>query len=344
MAQLDSECLTHIGQIQEKIADGRYILETLPCACCGSSNFEVLSEVDRYGLPFAFAICKDCGLIQINPRMREADYSDFYRNHFSHIYPKHRTANVADYFAEERWRGDEILRFLKKAKVTLHPDDLAVDIGCGAGGIISRFKDKGLRTIGIDYASDKLELGKANGLDLRAGNLHSVAIEGQPKLVLYSHVLEHIHDLKKELERIREVIAEGGYLYIEVPGIHNIKNYYKGDVLNSFHVSHIYHFSLGNLVRLLGNRGFKLIHGDEYVRAVFCYDPAYKPGIVRNYYQENLDSLKRTENNRTWYAREHKLKAWGKAHLNRSRNMLVRAMTSAGIEKKVRLLYRKIMY
>jgi len=58
-------------QIEKKIEKGIYSFEEVPCCVCGGKNFEILSEKDRYGLYVPVVICKDCGLIQTNPRMAE---------------------------------------------------------------------------------------------------------------------------------------------------------------------------------------------------------------------------------------------------------------------------------
>lgn len=60
------------SQIEEKIAKGIYSFEKVPCCICGGSNFELFSEKDRYGLYHPVVICRDCGLIQTNPRMRSS--------------------------------------------------------------------------------------------------------------------------------------------------------------------------------------------------------------------------------------------------------------------------------
>lgn len=51
------------GQIEEKIKENIYSFEEVPCYICGSNNFKILSEKDRYGLYVPVVICKDCGLI-----------------------------------------------------------------------------------------------------------------------------------------------------------------------------------------------------------------------------------------------------------------------------------------
>jgi len=62
-------------QIERKIKEGVYTFEEVPCCVCGGRNFEILSEKDCHGLYVPVVICKDCGLIQINPRMTQDAYN-----------------------------------------------------------------------------------------------------------------------------------------------------------------------------------------------------------------------------------------------------------------------------
>ena len=65
-------------QVERKIERGIYSFEEVPCCVCGGKNFELLSEKGRYGLYMPVVVCKDCGLIQTNPRMTQEAYNQFY--------------------------------------------------------------------------------------------------------------------------------------------------------------------------------------------------------------------------------------------------------------------------
>ncbi len=55
-----------------------YSFEGVSCCICEEKNFELLSKKDRYGLYTPVVICKECGLIQVNPRMTQESYNQFY--------------------------------------------------------------------------------------------------------------------------------------------------------------------------------------------------------------------------------------------------------------------------
>jgi len=89
-------------QIERKIEEGIYTFEDVPCCVCGGENFELLSEKDRYGLYVPVVICKDCGLIQTNPRMTQDAYNQFYELEYRKLYVgKDAPADKDDFFKSE---------------------------------------------------------------------------------------------------------------------------------------------------------------------------------------------------------------------------------------------------
>jgi hypothetical protein len=91
-------------QLERKIEEGIYSFEEVPCCVCSGKNFEVLSEKDRYGLYVHVVICKNCGLIQTNPRMTQEAYNPFYKHEYRKLYNGTETP-VDDFFKSEYKHG-----------------------------------------------------------------------------------------------------------------------------------------------------------------------------------------------------------------------------------------------
>ena len=72
--------------VNEKVEKGIYGFESVPCACCGSTETEQIAERDRYGLYFSVQLCKGCGLVYTSPRMTDAAYGEFYDNEYRPLY------------------------------------------------------------------------------------------------------------------------------------------------------------------------------------------------------------------------------------------------------------------
>ena len=70
------------------------------------------------------------------------------------------------------------------------------------------------------------------------------------------------------LKDIKTLIAPGGMIYIEVPGVNNPRF----TMLRNAQLGHLMYFNLKSLKRLLKTCGFKNLDGNEVVQAVFRVD------------------------------------------------------------------------
>jgi len=171
-----------------------------------------------------------------------------------------------------------------------------LEVGCSAGSVIKPFKDMGCKVKGIDLRESFLSFGKKKyGLDLEVGTLNSVVLNEKPHIIIYSHVLEHILDIKNELSKVRQLLRDDGVLYIEVPGVRNIRSAYNGDFLSSLQLAHINYFTLTTLTNLLNNNGFELFEGNEVIESLFVRQKNKSTYITTNEYPEILIFLKKTE-------------------------------------------------
>lgn len=286
-------------QVLEKMHGGDYRAEARPCRLCDGRTFRVLAEQDRYAFPVRTVICNHCALVQTNPDFRHGDYVDFYRRHYRRLYIADLVGEPGDFFQEEFWRGQQIHDFVRRhARFGRAP--FVLEVGCGAGGILHAFRERGFEVMGTDYGAENLAYGRARGIDIREGDLFSLQLDRRPDLILYSHVLEHVYDPNRELARVHELLAPDGYLYVEVPGVKATRtNVFQGDFLQMFHLAHIYNFTLATLSSLLAKNGFALIGGNEEIRSI--YRRAAPAAVVAGNAAEIIDFMKSTESHRKWY-------------------------------------------
>jgi len=257
-------------QVEQKIESEIYTRETVPCAVCMGSHFEQLAAKDRYGLDLSVVICKDCGLIQTNPRMNQHSYNAFYDIEYRPLYSG-KDQPTEEYFRFQYNRGQKIWSYLTDSGVKLTADMFVLEVGCGAGGILLYFREKGCRVKGIDLGSSYIEYGKKQyNLDLHIGTIdtHIENHGDHPDLIIYSHVLEHFLDPTKEMRKAHEILNNTGTLYINVPGVKNLKEG-NMDFFQRLVLAHTYYFTLRTLVNLAENSGFIKLSGDEVVRATF---------------------------------------------------------------------------
>lgn len=277
----------------DKCKHGAYEWENFSCECGNASEFEILSEKDRYGLPVRTVICPCCGLVMTNPRMTQESYDRFYETEYPVIY--RGTEKPADKFYEERVEyGRKLVDFIESKCTT---GKSILEIGCSSGGIVKAFEERGYQGLGIDLSPSYIEYGKRKGINLRCCHSSQLAEEGKTyDIIILNHVLEHFTDLGKELKIVRKLLSSEGILFIAVPGIKNIWFSYDNDFLLFLQNAHIYHFTKDTLVQVLRWHGFEAIYANEKVEGLFRIGEKRKE--VENFYNDIVNFLQDTEKDR----------------------------------------------
>jgi SAM-dependent methyltransferase len=283
----------------DKLAYRHYEFEDRACPVCGKSSGEVIAEKDRYGIPLRVVVCPDCGLIRTNPRMNQDSYSEFYGEEYRMLYSG-KSEPDEEFFHDQVNHGLAIQAYLVKNGFTVRAGELVVEVGCGSGGILSVFQASGAKVLGCDLGEGFLRFGRErHDLDLRHGVLRDLVLTGKAKLVIYSHVLEHLLCVKSELDYLRSILADDGVVYIEVPSVKNIHGGgYRGDFLQLLQNAHTYHFTGRSLVNLMLVNGYRALCFDELVRGVFQADV---PRPWKSDYRDVVNFLHRAEYTRHLY-------------------------------------------
>ena len=282
--QLNPAQVAALSAFKAKINCREYQMEKVICLC-GRDNSDLVARRDRYGLPVNTHLCRHCGTMWTSPRLVEQSLSLFYEQDYRSIYIGH--AQGPDAFFEQQVKiGRSVYDYIASEVDTEFTSPSRVfDIGCGAGGMLIPFQQQGWQVAGCDLGSEYLERGREVGLTLEQGGPSILQQHGCADLVILSHVLEHLPNPKQSLEEISGLLIDGGYLYIELPGIFNIHRTYK-DPLRFLQNAHFYHFTLSTLSTLLADAGYHLVKGDEQIRALFCKEAVVEPVVVSNQYRK----------------------------------------------------------
>lgn len=276
-------------KVENKVDSQQYKFEKVSCCICGYNNFEVLAEKDRYGLYMSVVICKECGLIQTNPRMTQDSYNEYYDVEYRKLYGGIEKPSQ-DFFKSQYIHGKAIYEYLENRLDTKLTNLKVLEVGVGAGGILQYFKEKGNEVYGCDLGSEYLMFGKnVYGLNLYRGTIDDIEIGCTPDIIIYSHVLEHILNSIDELVKIKSICGPNTYIYIELPGVKNLTNSYDMDFLKYLQNAHVYHFTLATLKNIMGKAGYEFVCGDERIRSVFKLSK-YSDAI-HHYTNEHLNTV-----------------------------------------------------
>lgn len=253
-----------------------------PCASCGGLEQHKVADVDRYGFPLVYVVCRDCGLLFANPYYDAASLDRFYASHYASIYG--RTARPDKMFRAERERGRRVTKLLKHhARAPGRKFASCLDIGCSHGGFLAALPSAWAR-VGYDYDESLFDIGRAYGLEL-----HPITTLDDEKrqfdVVMANQVLEHTAEPVAFLRRMAGFLAPGGVIYIEVPGL-RAPSAAHIDVKLMFKNAHRWMFEAGTFQAVAACAGLKCVYLDEEVQALLI------PGAADE--RSNVNSAHRT--------------------------------------------------
>jgi len=258
----------------QKLQTGAFENRPRPCLLCDSDEFSVVAEKDRYGIPMRTGVCRHCGMVQTIDQMRPADYGEFYSGIYRKLYQEDPTP--ASLFRKQEGRGDQLVALAKRHLPSLSGLRV-VEVGCGAGGIVSRFAAAGCDARGFDFDDSFLDCGRQRGCNLAHGNAFELVPAESCDIVVLSHVLEHIFEPISMLKNLRSLLKPEGILIIAVPGLRNISiRHYQLDFLKYLQNAHLFHFDSEALKILAGRAGLDCAYLNEDVYAICVRAPEAK--------------------------------------------------------------------
>jgi SAM-dependent methyltransferase len=146
-----------------------------------------------------------------------------------------------------------------------NPKGFVVEIGSNDGYLISKFRERGLPTLGIDSSGSMCELANANGQP----SLHAVFTQpvadvvkkkhGEACLVIANNVFNHANNPVDFAKGVRDLLSDDGVFVFELP--------YWADSVSSGHLDQVYHehisyFTVKSSWHLLLAAGMQMIDFD----------------------------------------------------------------------------------
>lgn len=129
-----------------------------------------------------------------------------------------------DFAMFTNWRGDQMAQLVRP----LIPRDAEryLDVGCGFGGFLVAFSRLGLEAYGIELDPSRVELAKANCLDIGlTRNVYQKSVLdddlkeclGKFDVITCIDVIEHVLDVPKTLSNMISLLNPGGVLVLKIP-------------------------------------------------------------------------------------------------------------------------------
>jgi len=284
-----------VNEFHELVYSGDIKVEKVTDCFCRNADFELLSRFDRYGLPFGTQICSKCGLISQTIRIEENSMPLFYdKIYWDLIWGG---SDSATFSGQLSGRDDFIIMLQEIIDFDTNVLNI-MEVGCGQGDPLIKLGNVlnthyQLKLIGCDFSSEAIAVARERGVDAVQGGMEVLLDKGIADILILSHVFEHFVDLRSSLEIIDKLTHENSIIYVEVPGVADLKNKseYFYDYQDYSVLAHIHNFSLGSLTNVFAVRGYKLVKGTEYVRAIYRKRTKYKQEVSNNSYNEIMIGL-----------------------------------------------------
>jgi SAM-dependent methyltransferase len=239
--------------------------EYVDCPLCKANNCKKITT--EWGI-LGIVKCKDCGLIYVNPRLKEPE-----KNYWGSKEGYLKEAELIFTGKRSSHRKANYLSDLKNIE-RIKPSGNLLEIGTNMGLFLNNAKNRGWRLFGIEPSPALSEIAREKfGLEIFTGFLHENKFSDNFfDVVTLIDVFEHITKPLEMLKDIHRIIKPDGLFFIKVPHADfNLLKYtlYKKilhkfapvqDIFRDIFDSreHVVHYTKETIIKMLDKGGFKV--------------------------------------------------------------------------------------
>ncbi|HAX61177.1 MAG TPA: hypothetical protein DCX95_01260 [Elusimicrobia bacterium] len=273
-------------------------MEHIKCNLCGSDNTFVKIRIKEYfhgNEMFDVVQCKNCGLIYTNPRPSSEELNNYYPQNYSPF----QFSYPAPFFADSKTGSAKLKNIIKKKFLRIHYNYFSdnksmplliksflkiltapikhktgwifppykkngkiLDLGCSTGFYLTRLKELGWETFGVEINPDAAQWGKEKlKLNIFNGTLESAKFPSDyfDAITLW-HTLEHVPYPMNTLKEIYRILKKDGIIIVGVPNVDTIERKIFGKWWWAWEVPrHFYHYSPETLSNFLKKNNFNVM-------------------------------------------------------------------------------------
>jgi SAM-dependent methyltransferase len=199
--------------------------------------------------------CVKCGFVYYDGDYEDSDLELFYQKHYYINSYQLRAEHPA-----EKEYNEKSIDILLANGVCLNAT--VVDVGCGPGHLLNQMRVRGFNDLaGVELSNDYVKELEQNGFSAYHSSSIKLPIPEniQVDCFIYKNIFEHLFSLHETVSEIRQKIAIGGTVFVEVPDAAIYDHCKQYHPLHYFTLEHINHFDRAHLQNLFVEYGFKLI-------------------------------------------------------------------------------------
>lgn len=239
----------------EQLSNWKPIIMTMPltqyqlCPAC-LQNLLIIAVVGRVRV----GGCDTCGYMGYIDRPTAEWFKEFYHEKWDRV------------GQEEK---ESTLRYLQEAPITrtvtplemlllrtkARKDRPILDIGCGFGRFLKFAKSMGCKDLyGVEKSNHRADVAEKLGFTIYRGGFEDVDFGGKKfGVIAHHHVLEHVENPDKFIEKCASMQEEGDYMILGMPN--NLGEPTMGVLM---FLPHIHSFAITTIRRLLGRHNYEI--------------------------------------------------------------------------------------
>jgi len=214
--------------------------------------------------------CVHCGLAFTDPRPAAAAMDAYYPDAYHGVGAESAGAALEAWYRRRQHR--EAVRWLRRRRPRR---GLLLDVGCGGGDLLCALRDDGWGVRGIEPGPAGVAAACRRGLAVEPGRFDVTPADdgsgdGRERydVIVFSGVLEHLHDPLAALRRARGLLAPGGLVAVlHVPLFDSPEARAFGSRWLALDLPrHLTHFERATVPRLAAAAGLAIESTEEYSR------------------------------------------------------------------------------
>jgi len=196
----------------------------------------------------------------VNPQIEPKDLKGVYLNNY---YRSNNSKELGydNYLAEQLNIEKTSSKRLDIIEKIIRPGKL-LDVGCAYGFFMRVANGRGWQSIGVELSEKAADYAKNSlGLNVLCGDIETVSLSNNSfNLITLWDVIEHLSKPRSVLEKLHDILVDGGLLALTTPDIESLPAKLTGQRWLGFKSSaeHLWYFSKQTITRLLEKTGFKV--------------------------------------------------------------------------------------
>ncbi len=235
------------------------------CPWCESEKAQInLWLKDEFLTKEDFHICEclNCGLLYTMPRPNSEKIGEYYKSDEYYSHQENKKGFIPKVY--ERVKKNNLKHKYKLTTEGIRQGKL-LDIGCGVGDFLHTAETHGWDCIGVEPSEEAKIIAKQR---TKAQIIESKELESIPNqtfdIITMWHVLEHVENLKWQVEQLERLIKPTGRIVIAIPNYKSYDGQYYKEKWAAYDVPrHLNHFDRTIITKIFKTKGLILTKTDK---------------------------------------------------------------------------------